>query len=192
MKKGVLLISAYVVSINIYAENITASSTAKWQGSALKDTSSALVITPLSSLNFKYTEGGKSFNKELGKFNVTLRGVIGSTDFKLTSKLISNELVRFDDPSKLSVAVNWNGKELSKSEETVLIAAGHGIRSGLSPLAKTDIYSSKDRESAQGDFGFSIKKAINAAGQDTDLSQLKDGTWNGEVAVQFTAVWVKP
>ncbi|MDQ8934903.1 common pilus major fimbrillin subunit EcpA [Acinetobacter rudis] len=192
MKKVILVIIACFGSIEAIAEEVSTTAIAKWQTSAFKDTSSALVITPLSSLNFKYTEGNKSFNKELGKFNVTLKGVPGSTDFKLTSKLISDELVRFDDPSKLKVAVNWNGKELSKAEETVLISTDHSTRSGLSSLANKSAYSANNRESAEGLFGFSIKNATNTSGQNTDFSKLKDGTWNGEVAIQFTAVWIKP
>ncbi|WP_353170370.1 common pilus major fimbrillin subunit EcpA [Acinetobacter rudis] len=192
MKKYSLFIISCFVSINIFAENITSSATAKWQTSAFKDTSSTLVITPLSSLNFQYAEGSNSFSKEYGKFNITLMGLIGSTDFKLTSKVISDELVRFDDPSKLKVAIQWHGQELSKTQETVLISTGDGVHAGLTPLAQKEVYAGHGRDSAQADFGFSIKNAMNTTGQNTDFTQLKDGTWNGEVAVQFTATWAKP
>jgi hypothetical protein len=39
--------------------DVTTSATASWDASATKDTTSALVVTPLKSLNFQYAEGFK-------------------------------------------------------------------------------------------------------------------------------------
>lgn len=191
MNRKVLLSLLCLSCVHAFADNITANSTAQWQATANKDTESTLVVSPLGSLNFQYAAGAKSFNSLDGNFNVTIQGITGASDFKLTSKLISNELVRPDDPSKLTVGVSWNGKTLSKSQEVVIIDTGNGIRSGLVALSDPKAYASKLRNSAQGNFGFTIANATDAKGQKTQIEQLKDGLWTGEVAVQFTAVWAK-
>lgn len=191
MKRSILGMMICLSSMSVFAENISAQSIVKWQANAVKDTSSALVVTPLSSLNFQYAEGTKSFNAQNGQFDVTIQGINGSTDFKLLSKVISNELIRADDHSKLNVTAKWNGKELSKSNDTILIDSGNGIRSGLSALADKDVYGSSNRNSAQGSFNFDIKNAVNAEGNNTKFENLKDGRWSGEVAVQFTAIWTQ-
>ena len=55
MNKIVLasFVAAALVSSQAMAD-VTASATASWDATATKDTTSALVVTPLKSLNFKY------------------------------------------------------------------------------------------------------------------------------------------
>lgn len=67
MKKIVLagVVTAAFVSASAMAD-ITVSATASWDASATKDTTSALVVTPLKSLTFQYAEGIKAFNTQIG------------------------------------------------------------------------------------------------------------------------------
>lgn len=69
MKKIVLagVAAAALISSNAMAD-VTASATASWDASATKDTTSALVVTPLKSLNFQYAEGIKAFNSPERRF----------------------------------------------------------------------------------------------------------------------------
>ncbi len=92
------------------ADTRVAQATATWQATAIKDTTSMLVVTPLKSLTFNYAEGQKSFNQQNGAFDIAIQGQSGATDFKLSSKLIANTLARTTDDSTLTVGVKWNGK----------------------------------------------------------------------------------
>lgn len=47
------------------ADTRVAQATATWQATAIKDTTSMLVVTPLKSLTFNYAEGQKSFNQQM-------------------------------------------------------------------------------------------------------------------------------
>lgn len=99
---------------------------ATWQATAIKDTTSMLVVTPLKSLTFNYAEGQKSFNQQNGAFDIAIQGQSGATDFKLSSKLIANTLARTTDDSTLTVGVKWNGEDLSKTTDVVLIDTSKG------------------------------------------------------------------
>lgn len=172
--------------------DVAASSTAKWDATATKDTTSMLVVTPLKSLNFQYAEGLKQFNTQTGAFDVTIQGQSGATDFELTSKLISNTLTRGDNASTLDVGVMWNGTALSKSTETTLVDTANGISAGLDALADSAIYAGSGRNSAQGDFTFKIESATSDGLTAAQYEDLADGMWDGEVAVQFNANWTTP
>ncbi|MEY0544871.1 common pilus major fimbrillin subunit EcpA, partial [Providencia rettgeri] len=56
------------------ADTRTAQATATWQATAIKDTTSMLVVTPLRSLTFNYAEGQKSFNQQNGAFDIAIQG----------------------------------------------------------------------------------------------------------------------
>lgn len=73
MKKIVLagVVAAALISSNAMAD-VTTSATASWDASATKDTTSALVVTPLKSLNFQYAEGIEAFNAQKGAFDITI------------------------------------------------------------------------------------------------------------------------
>lgn len=171
--------------------DVTANATAKWDASATKDTKSALVVTPMKSLVFQYAEGTKGFNTQVGAFDVTIQGQSGATDFNLTSKLMGNTLTRSGgDASTLDVGVSWNGQPLSKTTAVTMIDAGKNISAGLDNLGLATAYAGNGRSSAQGNFLFNIASAKDKTGADVaDFSTLADGRWDGEVAVQFTAVW---
>ena len=189
--KKILLVSAVaaaVVSINAMAD-ITASATASWDASATKDTTSALVVTPLKSLTFQYAEGIKAFNNQKGAFDITVEGQSGATDFTLTSQIVSNTLSRTTDASTLDVGVNWNGTALNKTTPVTMIDTANNISAGLDVLAVSTAYAGSERVSTQGNFDFSIDSATSDGSTQTEFSELTDGYWSGDVRVQFTAVW---
>lgn len=171
-----------------HADTRTAQATASWQATAIKDTTSMLVVTPLKSLTFNYAEGQKSFNQQNGAFDIAIQGQAGATDFKLSSKIIANTLARTTDDSKLTVGVKWNGEDLSKTTDTVLIDTSKNLTSGLDNLAAKGIYDGSDRATDRGEFTFVIASA-EAKGASADFKSLTDGTWDGDVKVQFTASW---
>ena len=187
ISKIALLSSSILLATSTFAD-VTASATAKWDATAVKDTTSALVVTPLKSLSFQYAEGLEAFNQQNGAFDVTIKGQSGSTDFELTSKVISNTLTRTNDDSTLDVGVAWNGEKLSKTASTTLIDTANNINAGLEALSQESAYAGSERSSAQGTFAFTIDSAT-AQGANAEFKDLADGMWNGEVAVQFTANW---
>lgn len=170
------------------ADTRVAQATATWQATAIKDTTSMLVVTPLKSLTFNYAEGQKSFNQQNGAFDIAIQGQSGATDFKLSSKLIANTLARTTDDSTLTVGVKWNGEDLSKTTDVVLIDTSKGLTSGLDNLAADGVYNGSERATDRGEFTFVIAGA-QAAGATADFKSLADGVWDGDVKVQFTATW---
>lgn len=186
-----IMSASSIFATSVFAD-VAASSTAKWDATATKDTTSMLVVTPLKSLNFQYAEGLKQFNTQTGAFDVTIQGQSGATDFELTSKLISNTLTRGDNASTLDVGVMWNGTALSKSTETTLVDTANGISAGLDALADPGIYGASNRNSTQGDFTFKIESATSDGLTAAQYEDLADGMWDGEVAVQFNANWTTP
>ncbi|MEB4674450.1 common pilus major fimbrillin subunit EcpA [Enterobacteriaceae bacterium G50] len=190
MKKIVLacLIALGCVSSQAMAD-VTASATASWDASATKDTTSALVVTPLKSLTFQYAEGIKSFNTQKGAFDITIEGQSGATDFMLTSQIVNNTLSRTTDASTLDVGVNWNGAALSKTTPVTMIDTANNISAGLDALAVSTAYAGTDRVSTQGNFDFNIESATSDGSTVAEFSALTDGYWSGDVRVQFNAVW---
>ncbi len=185
-----IILAASAMSTTAFA-NTTTTSTATWQATAIKDTTSSLIVLPVGSLDFQYTESGKAFNSINGAFDITIQGQEGATDFQLSSKLISNTLVRGDSSSTLNVGVEWNGSKLSKDTQTSMVDTTKGISAGLDALAGKAIFSSKDRNSTQGNFIFKIDSATSDGKTAvTSYKELSDGVWLGDVAVQFTATWV--
>lgn len=170
------------------ADTRVAQATATWQATAIKDTTSMLVVTPLKSLTFNYAEGQKSFNQQNGAFDIAIQGQSGATDFKLSSKLIANTLARTTDDSTLTVGVKWNGEDLSKTTDVVLIDTSKGLTSGLDNLAADGVYNGSERATDRGEFTFVIAGA-QAEGATADFKSLADGVWDGDVKVQFTATW---
>jgi hypothetical protein len=183
----VILASVSFFSANALCD-VTATATANWDASATKDTTSALVVTPLKSLTFQYVEGLEVFNTQKGAFDVSIEGQSGATDFELTSQIIYNTLTRTTDTSTLDVGVSWNGKSLSKSAPLTLIDTSQSISSGLDSLALKTAYAGSDRKSALGNFDFTIESASDGT-DPVEFKDLADGYWSGDVKVQFTAVW---
>ena len=185
------ILSASLVTTSAFAD-VTASALAKWDATAKKDTTSSLVVTPMKSLNFQYAEGVKAFNSQSGAFDVTIQGQDGATDFALTSKLITNTLSRTDDTSTLDIGVAWNGEVLKKDAETSLIDTAKNVSAGLESLAQSSAYAGNGRTSAQSSFEFTVASATSDGQTVANFDTLPDGTWNGDVAVQFTATWTAP
>ena len=191
MKKLALAVAvaAVVGGVSIAnAETRTANAKATWDAKAVKDTNSMLVVTPLKSLTFNYAAGLERFNTQDGVFDITIAGQSGASDFKLTSKIISNTLSRATDDSELTVGVKWNGVDLSNTTETVMIDTAKGVTAGLGALATSTAFAGSDRTSAQGAFTFSIAEATSA-GAATNFKDLTDGYWDGDVNIEFVATW---
>ncbi|OAT45147.1 CFA/I fimbrial major subunit [Proteus hauseri ATCC 700826] len=191
MKKLTLAVLAVAImgaTTLAQADTRKAQAVASWDAKAIKDTQSMLVVTPLKSLTFNYAEGVKSFNTQDGAFDITIQGQEKATDFKLTSKIISDTLTRAADDSELTVGVKWNGAELSKTTDTTMVDVAAGTTAGLDFLAQDGAYNGKDRVSGQGQFAFNIASA-KVAGADAKFADLADGYWDGDVKVQFTATW---
>ena len=188
ISKLALLSSSILLATSTFAD-VTASATARWDATAVKDTTSAIVVTPLRSLSFQYAEGLESFNSQNGAFDVTIQGQSGSTDFELTSQIITNTLTRTADASTLDVGIAWNGTKLDKTTQTTLINTANNVNSGLEALSQPEAYAGAGRSSAQGTFTFTIDSATADGTTAVEFADLADGMWNGEVAVQFTANW---
>ena len=169
----------------------TASATATWQATAIKDTKSMLVVTPLRNLTFNYAEGQKSFNQQDGAFDIAVQGQDGATDFELTAKIITDTLTRTTDDSELTVGVKWNGTALSTGQSTTLVNFKDGITAGLDTLSQQGSFGGANRITDRGTFNFVIASA-QQAGQAAAFSELADGVWDGDVKVQFTALWTLP
>ncbi|WP_159165067.1 MULTISPECIES: common pilus major fimbrillin subunit EcpA [Aeromonas] len=164
---------------------VQASSTATWKATAKKDTTSALVVTPLNSLSFQYAEGVKGFNTIDGLFDVAIKGDPTATDFTLKAKKLNGTLNHLSGNSTVDVGVLWAGAPVNTTTYSTLIDTAAGINGGnLSPIAQdygADV-------TAQGAFTFIIDSATNA-GTDAAFDTLPDGLWSGEVSVEFVANW---
>ena len=97
----------------------------------VKDTKSMLVVTPLKSLVFNYAEGIKGFNTQDGVRHHYPSQEQKATDFKLTSKIITDKLTQKADDSELTVDVKWNGVALSNSTDTTMVDVAAGTSAGL-------------------------------------------------------------
>ena len=188
MKKIVLagVVAAALISSNAMA-NVTTSATASWDASATKDVTSALVVTPLKSLNFQYAEGIKAFNAQKGAFDITIQGQSGATDFTLTSQIVSNTLSRTTDASTLAVGVSWNG--IALNTPVTMIDTANNISAGLDALAVATAFAGTERVSTQGNFDFTIDSATSDGSTAAEFKDLTDGYWSGDVRVQFNAEW---
>ncbi|KFK96836.1 MULTISPECIES: common pilus major fimbrillin subunit EcpA [unclassified Serratia (in: enterobacteria)] len=193
MKKMTLalaMVSAFAIVGTAQAADVTAQALATWSATAKKDTTSKLVVTPLGSLSFQYAEGIKGFNSQKGLFDITIEGDTSASDFKLTSKLVSNTLTQLDTSgSTLDVGVNFNGVAVEKTGKTTMIDTSAGILGGnLSALSNA--YNQTGRTSAQDQFTFNIIGATSdGTTQVTDFSALPEGIWSGDVSVEFDATW---
>ncbi|MEF3108537.1 common pilus major fimbrillin subunit EcpA [Raoultella sp. WB_B2P2-3] len=183
------LITTFCVGA-VQAADVTAQAVATWSATAKKDTTSKLVVTPLGSLAFQYAEGIKGFNSQKGLFDVAIEGDATATDFKLTSRLITNTLTQLDTSgSTLSVGVDYNGASVEKSADTIMIDTANGVLGGnLSALSNG--YNQTGRTTAQDGFNFSIVSGtLDGTTDVTDYSTLPEGIWSGDVSVQFDATW---
>ncbi|MEA1064140.1 common pilus major fimbrillin subunit EcpA [Erwinia sp. HR93] len=194
MKKGILALATAVSFAGMMgaaqAADVTAEALATWSATAKKDTTSKLVVTPLGSLNFDYAAGVKGFNTQDGLFDVTIEGDSTATAFKLTSRLVTNTLTQLDSSgSTLSVGVTYNGQDVDKTADTVMIDTAGGVLGGnLSTLSNS--FNAAGRTSAQDKFKFSIISATSDGSTAvSDFSTLPEGIWSGDVSVQFDATW---
>lgn len=175
-----LLLTAFTTTAT-YANNTTSIQTvANWHATAVKKPQSELGVTPLNALHFEVTENNH-FNTQNGAFDITVKDAEGATDFKLTSKIISNELKNATDNSVLTVKANWNGKTLSNNQETVILDNQKGIHHGL--VAENKESEKSELKSLQSAFLFNI---IN--GSQTTAS-LPEGLWEGALRIEFTSKW---
>ncbi|WP_429234315.1 common pilus major fimbrillin subunit EcpA [Aeromonas salmonicida] len=186
MKKTLLALT--VVGLGFTAAShaaVEATSVATWKATAKKDTTSALVVTPLTSLSFQYAEGIQGFNTVDGLFDVAIKGDASATDFTLKAKKLNGTLNHLGADSTVEVGVLWAGEPLTTMAYTDLIDVAAGINGGnLSPIAQ----GFNADTTAQGAFTFIIDRATSA-GVDAAFDTLPDGLWSGEVNVEFVANW---
>jgi Mat/Ecp fimbriae major subunit len=186
MKKTLLALT--VVGLGFTASSyaaVEASAVATWKATAKKDTTSELVVTPLTSLSFQYAEGIQGFNTVDGLFDVAIKGDASATDFTLKAKKLNGTLNHLGGDSTVDVGVLWAGVPVTTTAYSTLIDTAAGINGGnLSPIAQGytgDV-------TAQGAFTFIIESATSA-GVDAAFDTLPDGLWSGEVNVEFVANW---
>ncbi len=193
MKKNIIAIALVTAFSGIgiaQAADVTAQAVATWAATAKKDTTSKLVVTPLGSLSFQYAEGIKGFNSARGLFDVTVEGDETATDFKLTSRLLTNTLTQLDQSgSTLDVGVEYNGEAVTAASPLVMIDTASNILGGnLSALSNA--YNQAGRTSTQDGFTFKIiNGTTDGSTPVTDFSSLPEGIWSGDVSVQFDATW---
>lgn len=188
---AVALVAAFSGMGAAHAVDTTAQAVATWSATAKKDTTSKLVVTPLGSLAFNYSEGVKGFNTQKGLFDVTIAGDTAATGgFKLTSRLVSNTLTQLNTSgSTLDVGVAYNGVAVEKNADTKMIDTAAGILGGNLSALSTG-YNQTTRTSAQDLFTFSIiKGTTDGSTAVSDYSTLPEGIWSGDVSVQFDATW---
>ena len=189
MKKLVFFLASSMLTTPLWADFST-SAVAKWDAQAVKDTSSALVVTPLSTLDFNYAAGVKKFNTVTGAYDISLANPREATDLKITAKILQNTLSRNIDQSTLTVGAQWNGRKLSNQTALVLLDSSQNIKGELNTVLKRD--GDAERTSAQDRFIFNIDSATSDGTNKTNVDDLGDGSWAGKVAVLFTASWVEP
>jgi len=193
MKKNLIVIALFTAFAGMgvaQAADVSAQAVATWSATAKKDTTSKLVVTPLGSLTFQYAEGIKGFNSAKGLFDVTVEGDETATDFKLTSRLLTNTLTQLDQSgSTLKVGVEYNGEPVTTASPLVMIDTANNILGGnLSALSNA--YNQAGRTSAQDGFTFKIASGTtDGTTAATDFSALPEGIWSGDVSVQFDATW---
>ena len=189
MKKTLIALTVVGLGFTTVAHAaIEASAIAKWKATAKKDSTSELVVTPLSSLSFQYSEGVQAFDTIDGQFDVSIKGDASATSFTLKAKKLNGTLNHLDGKSTVDVGVYWGGTPVSTTGYTTLIDTAAGINGGsLSPVAK-GFKDDKKRATAQGSFNFHIESAT-ANGKTVTFEALPDGLWNGEVNVEFVANW---
>lgn len=190
MKKTLIALTVTGLGLAATAQAaVEASAVATWQATAKKDTTSELVVTPLSSLSFQYAEGIKGFNTVNDLFDVAIKGDASATSFTLKAKKLNGTLNHLGSNSTVDVGVLWGGAPVSTTAYTTLIDTAAGISGGnLSPIAQ-GFKEDTQRTTAQGSFSFNIESAT-ANGSTATFEALPDGLWSGEVNVEFVANWV--
>lgn len=187
----------------------TVTATAIWQAEASKDTKSELVVTPMRALVFKYSPSSKSFNQDIGTFDVAIKGDHSSAkSFKLEARIDdgNNTLRQMGGKSTLQVGGSFGSSILgssaggtdqgvgANSNWTTLIDSGKDIGTGSALWNLSQEKGSADTVvSARDNFKFSVVNAsVDGIAKTTDMSTLPDGMWQGEVAVAFRATWEAP
>ncbi|WP_139850534.1 common pilus major fimbrillin subunit EcpA [Acinetobacter pullicarnis] len=185
MKKLVLVAALAAFSVQSFAKEVEA--TATWQASAKKDTTTTLVVTASNALHFDYQGSTEAFSDAKGNFDVSIDGLKGATEFKLTTEVLSDQLTRGTDTSALTVGVDFNGQPLAKGTPFTLLDTSANINGGLTNIMNgynVDGTRASDRSS----FIFKVASAADSTGN-VAFSKLPDGYWDGQVAVRFLATW---
>lgn len=193
MKKTLIVLALASLGVTSAHAAVESIAVATWQATAKKDTTTSLVVTPLTSLSFQYAEGIKGFNTVNGLFDVTIKGNSGNTsgpytDFTLKAKKLSGTLNHLGGGSTVEVGVMWQGASLTKTGYTALIDTANGVNGGALSSLATTFNIDGARSSAQGSFNFFIESAT-VGGSTASFNALPDGLWSGEVSVEFVASW---
>jgi Mat/Ecp fimbriae major subunit len=161
------ILSNAIFCSSIFAEE-NLSTIVKWQATAVKTSKSSLLVNPTSRmLNFSYSPENESFNTVKSDFDLNVLIPVGVTDTVFKVKVLDNSLNRKIDDSVLNVGVEWNGSKLSKTNEVTL---------------------ERVEKSNSNLINFTIESA-EIENKKIKIKDLKDGTWNGDVSLAFTAYW---
>lgn len=191
MKKNLIALTTVAVlgfAAATQAAVVEATSVATWQATAKKDSTSELVVTPLSSLTFVYNEGMKDFNTVNGLFDVAIKGVASATAFTLKAKKLNGTLYHTSGDSTVDVGLVWGGLPVNTNSYSILMVSAADLTGGtLAPLLN-GFKDDTQRTTAQSSIAFSIEKPTTN-GSPTTFDALPDGLWSGEVNVEFMATW---
>lgn len=209
MKKLLLTVASLSLmasaSSAIAAADETVTASAVWQAEARKQSESSLVVTPIRTLQFKYSENSKSFNEDTGTFDVAIRGGRPEANaFKLEARVDdgNNLLRQVGGESTLAVGALFGSNELGSTlggstgvgknaNWTTLVDSTDENGSSLWALTASAKGKLEDKYSARDKFTFIVKKATSDGTKPTTFAELSDGLWTGEVAVAFRATWNK-
>lgn len=189
MKKTLIAVIFAGAGISlVHAAPTSISSVATWKATAKKESVETFEVTPLSNLNFEYSTDSKSFNSVEGLFNINMNSIIdkGSADassFNIKVKKLNGSLSHAASDSKIEVGVTWQGKPVTKTDYTTIVDTE---ASGELPAVIQD--PDTGITYAQSTFTFSVEKAT-VDGSEVGFESLPDGTWSGDVNVEFVASW---
>jgi len=207
MKKLLLTVASLSLmasaSSAIAAADKTVTASAVWQAEATKQSEADLVVTPIRTLQFKYSENSKSFNEDTGTFDVAIRGGRPEANaFKLEARVDdgNNVLRQVGGESTLAVGALYGSKELGSTlggstgvgknaDWTTLVDSSENNGSSLWALTGSAGAEAGSVFNARDNFKFIVKKATSDGTTSTSFADLSDGLWTGEVAVAFRATW---
>ncbi|MGL4603531.1 MAG: common pilus major fimbrillin subunit EcpA [Iodobacter sp.] len=182
---AVALMSAFAASAFAAGTPVgTAEDSVKWQVTAMKDSKAGLVVSPIGSIDFKYSVVSAGFVSAPAKFLVTtLNGFADATEFKLEATQGSGFANSVADSSKgFKVELQKDGQPLSVDSASPTLLK--------TSTAMGDFLGSLDGLSAEGSEQQAEFTAVAVKGSD-EFKALPDGAYMGEATAAFRATWSK-
>lgn len=188
MKKLIpIVLSGLLGATFAHAAPGSLSSVATWKATAKKESVETFEVTPLSNLNFEYSAENKSFNAVEGLFNINMDGIAKNTpadvsSFNIKVKKLNGSLSHAASDSKVEIGVTWQGKPVVTTDYTTIVDEDIDFPTVIQDPDTGMTY-------AQSAFTFNVDKAT-VDGSEVGFDALPDGTWSGDVNVEFVASWV--